>query len=177
MDYVEPVEPKLADFKNETWPQISEYLTLVHKVIKGLTILIIGLFLLYSLGIFIGIVAKDESQTKRYGANCLCFTTLCFLVISPILWICVSVGFGFGALTDHFVCETIRNPSESEFRVQINKFRLKELANKNIPGKKIVTFLAPKFKYFKTLQNFGARIQINDPFFQKFCTAAETMHP
>ena len=136
VDYVEPVEPKLADFKNETWPQISEYLTLVHKVIKGLTILIIGLFLLYSLGIFIGIVAKDESQTKRYGANCLCFTTLCFLVISPILWICVSVGFGFGALTDHFVCETIRNPSESEFRVQINEFRLKELANKNIPGKK-----------------------------------------
>ena len=150
MDYVEPVEPKLADFKNETWPQISEYLTLVHKVIKGLTILIIGLFLLYSLGIFIGIVAKDESQTKRYGANCLCFTTLCFLVISPILWICVSVGFGFGALTDHFVCETIRNPSESEFRVQINEFRLKELANKNIPGKKI------------TIRNniFGTRIQI-----------------
>ena len=136
VDYVEPVEPKLADFKNETWPQISEYLTLLHKVIKGLTILIIGLFLLYSLGIFIGIVAKDESQTKRYGANCLCFTTLCFLVISPILWICVSVGFGFGALTDHFVCETIRNPSESEFKVQINEFRLKELANKNIPGKK-----------------------------------------
>lgn len=136
VDYVEPVEPKLADFKNETWPQISEYLTLVHKVIKGLTILIIGLFLLYSLGIFIGIVAKDESQTKRYGANCLCFTTLCFLVISPILWILVSIGFGFGALTDHFVCETIRNPSESEFRVQINEFRLKELANKNIPGKK-----------------------------------------
>ena len=150
MDYVEPVEPKLADFKNETWPQISEYLTLVHKVIKGLTILIIGLFLLYSLGIFIGIVAKDESQTKRYGANCLCFTTLCFLVISPILWICVSVGFGFGALTDHFVCETIRNPSESEFRVQINEFRLKELANKNIPGKKI------------TIRNniFGTKIQI-----------------
>lgn len=150
VDYVEPVEPKLADFKNETWPQISEYLTLVHKVIKGLTILIIGLFLLYSLGIFIGIVAKDESQTKRYGANCLCFTTLCFLVISPILWICVSVGFGFGALTDHFVCETIRNPSESEFRVQINEFRLKELANKNIPGKKI------------TIRNniFGTKIQI-----------------
>ena len=133
VDYVEPVEPKLADFKNETWPQISEYLTLVHKVIKRLTILIIGLFLLYSLGIFIGIVAKDESQTKRYGANCLCFTTLCFLVISPILWICVSVGFGFGALTDHFVCETIRNPSESEFRVQINEFRLMD---KSIPGKK-----------------------------------------
>ena len=150
VDYVEPVEPKLADFKNETWPQISEYLTLVHKVIKGLTILIIGLFLLYSLGIFIGIVAKDESQTKRYGANCLCFTTLCFLVISPILWICVSVGFGFGALTDHFVCETIRNPSESEFRVQINEFRLKELANKNIPGEKI------------TIRNniFGTKIQI-----------------
>ena len=150
VDYVEPVEPKLADFKNETWPQISEYLTLVHKVIKGLTILIIGLFLLYSLGIFIGIVAKDESQSKRYGANCLCFTTLCFLVISPILWICVSVGFGFGALTDHFVCETIRNPSESEFRVQINEFRLKELANKNIPGKKI------------TIRNniFGTKIQI-----------------
>ena len=150
VDYVEPVEPKLADFKNETWPQISEYLTLVHKVIKGLTILIIGLFLLYSLGIFIGIVAKDESQSKRYGANCLCFTTFCFLVISPILWICVSIGFGFGALTDHFVCETIRNPSESEFRVQINKFRLKELANKNIPGKKI------------TIRNniFGTRIQI-----------------
>ena len=150
MDYVEPVEPKLADFKNETWPQISEYLILLHKVIKGLTILIIGLFLLYSLGIFIGIVAKDESQTKRYGANCLCFTTLCFLVISPILWICVSVGFGFGALTDHFVCETIRNPSESEFRVQINEFRLKELANKNIPGKKI------------TIRNniFGTKIQI-----------------
>ena len=150
VDYVEPVEPKLADFKNETWPQISEYLTLVHKVIKGLTILFIGLFLLYSLGIFIGIVAKDESQSKRYGANCLCFTTLCFLVISPILWICVSVGFGFGALTDHFVCETIRNPSESEFRVQINEFRLKELANKNIPGKKI------------TIRNniFGTKIQI-----------------
>ena len=150
VDYVEPVEPKLADFKNETWPQISEYLTLVHKVIKGLTILIIGLFLLYSLGIFIGIVAKDESQSKRYGANCLCFTTFCFLVISPILWICVSIGFGFGALTDHFVCETIRNPSESEFRVQINEFRLKELANKNIPGKKI------------TIRNniFGTRIQI-----------------
>ena len=150
VDYVEPVEPKLADFKNETWPQISEYLTLLHKVIKGLTILIIGLFLLYSLGVFIGIVAKDESQTKRYGANCLCFTTLCFLVISPILWICVSVGFGFGALTDHFVCETIRNPSESEFRVQINEFRLKELANKNIPGKKI------------TIRNniFGTKIQI-----------------
>ena len=150
VDYVEPVEPKLADFENETWPQISEYLTLVHKVIKGLTILIIGLFLLYSLGVFIGIVAKDESQTKRYGANCLCFTTLCFLVISPILWICVSVGFGFGALTDHFVCETIRNPSESEFRVQINEFRLKELANKNIPGKKI------------TIRNniFGTKIQI-----------------
>ena len=150
VDYVEPVEPKLADFKNETWPQISEYLTLVHKVIKGLTILIIGLFLLYSLGIFIGIVAKDESQSKRYGANCLCFTTFCFLVISPILWICVSIGFGFGALTDHFVCETIRNPSESEFRVQINEFRLKELANKNIPGKKI------------TIRNniFGTKIQI-----------------
>ena len=150
VDYVEPVEPKLADFKNETWPQISEYLTLLHKVIKGLTILIIGLFLLYSLGIFIGIVAKDESQTKRYGANCLCFTTLCFLVISPILWICVSVGFGFGALTDHFVCETIRNPSESEFRVHINEFRLKELANKNIPGKKII------------IRNniFGTKIQI-----------------
>ena len=150
VDYVEPVEPKLADFKNETWPQISEYLTLLHKVIKGLTILIIGLFLLYSLGVFIGIVAKDESQSKRYGANCLCFTTLCFLVISPILWICVSVGFGFGALTDHFVCETIRNPSESEFRVQINEFRLKELANKNIPGKKII------------IRNniFGTKIQI-----------------
>ena len=150
VDYVEPVEPKLADFKNETWPQISEYLTLVHQGIKGLTILIIGLFLLYSLGVFIGIVAKDESQSKRYGANCLCFTTLCFLVISPILWICVSIGFGFGALTDHFVCETIRNPNESEFRVQINEFRLKELANKNIPGKKII------------IRNniFGTKIQI-----------------
>ena len=155
VDYVEPVEPKLADFKNETWPQISEYLTLVHKVIKGLTILIIGLFLLYSLGIFIGIVAKDESQSKRYGANCLCFTTLCFLVISPILWICVSVGFGFGALTDHFVCETIRNPSQSEFRVKMNGFKLKEVGNKSFPGNKINYEI-----YTEQLPIFGAKIQI-----------------
>ena len=154
-DFLDNVGPEVKDFKNGTWPQIDEKLTLVHKGIQGLTFLIIVLLLLYSFAVFIGIIAKDESQSKRYGANCLCFTTFCFLVISPILWILVSIGFGFGALTDHFVCETIRNPSQSEFRVKMNGFKLEEVGNKSFPGNKINYEI-----YTEQLPIFGAKIQI-----------------
>ena len=119
-DFLDNVGPEIEDFKNGTWPQIDEKLTLVHKGIQGLTFLIIVLLLLYSFAVFIGIIAKDESQSKRYGANCLCFTTFCFLVISPIfVGFCVRFGFRIlELLTVSFCVRNIRNPSQSdlEFR-------------------------------------------------------------
>ena len=131
--------PGVIKFKNEVWPQIEQILGWMHTGISGVTFTIIGLLFLYSVGVLIGIISKDESTQKRCGANWLCTTTFLFLFISPFLWILVSVGFGFGALTDHLVCDTLRNPNQSEFSDPLRDLlKIPELGqislNTNYPG-------------------------------------------
>ena len=131
--FTNKIGPKVIEFEDKTWPQIAQILSWMHTGISGVTFTIIGLLFLYSVGVLIGIISKDESTQKRCGANWLCTTTFLFLFISPFLWILVSVGFGFGALTDHLVCDTLRNPNQSEFSGPLRDLlKIPELGQKKI---------------------------------------------
>ena len=137
--FTNKIGPKVIEYKDETWPKIATILGWMYTGISVVTFTIIGLLFLYSVGVLIGIISKDESTQKRCGANWLCTTTFLFLFISPFLWILVSVGFGFGALTDHLVCDTLRNPNQSEFSDLLrDRLKIPELGqislNTNYPG-------------------------------------------
>ena len=65
------------------------------------------------------------------GACCLCTGSVIFFLFASFLWLLVTTFFLVGSLSDHFVCKTLENTTNSELGAVADKY-LNKILNENI---------------------------------------------
>ena len=114
------VEPDIRDS--------LEYLDFVYYGFLAFGLILVGILFMYLVGIVLGTCGSVGGPTKTVGACCICSSSFIFFLLSSILWLLVTVFFTFGALSDHFVCKTLEDPSNSELGNWTDKY-LQQLLN------------------------------------------------
>ena len=120
-DY-QDIEPDIRD--------ALDYVDFVYYGFLGFGLFLVGILFMYFVGIVLGSCGSVGGPTKSVGACCLCSSSVIFFILSSILWLLVTVFFAFGALSDHFVCKTLEDPSNSELGEWTDKY-LQQLLNES----------------------------------------------
>jgi hypothetical protein len=100
----------------------QDYFDYVHYSFLGFGLFLVFILAFYAIGLLLGGCGSVDGGTKNLGGTCLCCGTSIFFFFSTILWLMATIFFLAGALSDHLVCTTLKDPANAELGFWIDNF-------------------------------------------------------
>ena len=112
----------IYDDNEDSILEIQDYIGFAFYGFLTFGLILVFVLVFYVVGMSLGSCGSTGGPAKKTGGCCLCTGSVIFFLISSVVWLMVTVFFLIGSLSDHFVCETLADPSNSELGSWIDEY-------------------------------------------------------